>query len=161
MINMLLSMSIMNSLMNISMKHPMSLGSTLLIQTALLTMMAGFLYMNLWYSYIMFLIMIGGLLVLFMYMTSIASNEKFLMPTKFMIIIPATIILYMTTKTFNPTYNSMSMKFNMTVLTQESFSKFLSSKWMITLIMMIYLIIAMIATVKISYFKSGSIRQMN
>nr|ALO77346.1 NADH deshydrogenase subunit 6 [Chirotenon longimanus] len=58
-------------------KHPLSLGLTLLLQTILVALISGLLNSSFWFSYIIFLILVGGLMILFIYMTSVASNEKF------------------------------------------------------------------------------------
>lgn len=57
--------------------HPLSLGITLITQTLLITLLSGTLSINFWFSYSLFLIFIGGILILFIYITSLASNEIF------------------------------------------------------------------------------------
>nr|QHZ87463.1 NADH dehydrogenase subunit 6 [Sympetrum eroticum] len=68
---------IMNSLLFSSMTHPMNMGITLLLQTLLMCILMGLMSYSSWFSYILFLVFLGGMLVLFIYMTSIASNEMF------------------------------------------------------------------------------------
>nr|AOY39887.1 NADH dehydrogenase subunit 6 [Curculionidae sp. BMNH 1039870] len=65
------------SMTSLTLNHPMLLMLTLLIQTTLISLSMGMLYPNFWFSYMMFLILIGSILILFTYMTSVASNEKF------------------------------------------------------------------------------------
>nr|URH16929.1 NADH dehydrogenase subunit 6 [Microcerotermes papuanus] len=77
MTKLLMSMSTMTSLMFTQMKHPLAMGLMLLIQTTMVCLISGTMYKSFWFSYILFMIMIGGMLVLFMYMTSLASNEMF------------------------------------------------------------------------------------
>nr|YP_009434161.1 NADH dehydrogenase subunit 6 [Mylabris aulica]APB02827.1 NADH dehydrogenase subunit 6 [Mylabris aulica] len=74
-----ITLATMFSIMFVFLKHPLSLGLVLLAQTSLVSLISGRLCPNFWFSYILFLIMIGGMLILFIYMTSIASNEKFSM----------------------------------------------------------------------------------
>nr|WMV00370.1 NADH dehydrogenase subunit 6 [Maoricicada iolanthe] len=70
----------------IFMKHPLSMGMILLTQTMFSCLICS-LYLNCYlFSYILFLIFIGGMLILFMYMSSIASNEKFFFSTKLMML---------------------------------------------------------------------------
>nr|ALO76945.1 NADH deshydrogenase subunit 6 [Oxytelus sp. OXY01] len=149
------------SIMFIFMKHPISLGMILLFQTIMTALLMNSLLMNAWFSYIMLLVMIGGLLILFIYMTSLVSNEKF----KFNPLILMMNFIY---------FILMSMlyfteKFNLTMVINTNpmliynlpmnFNKFLMSNTMIMLMMIIYLLIVMIAVVKISNFKSGPLRQ--
>lgn len=55
----------------------MSIGFILLVQTTLTFVITGWLAKNFWFSYILFLVFIGGILILFIYIASISSNEKF------------------------------------------------------------------------------------
>nr|YP_009236805.1 NADH dehydrogenase subunit 6 [Telchinia polis]AMJ17269.1 NADH dehydrogenase subunit 6 [Telchinia polis] len=57
--------------------HPMAMGMMILSQTLLVCSLSGMLISTYWFSYILFLIFLGGLLVLFIYVSSIASNELF------------------------------------------------------------------------------------
>lgn len=57
--------------------HPLAIGLILLIQTLLICLITGLLTKRFWFSYILFLIFLGGILVLFIYVTSLASNEIF------------------------------------------------------------------------------------
>nr|YP_009142426.1 NADH dehydrogenase subunit 6 [Platycnemis foliacea]AKH04368.1 NADH dehydrogenase subunit 6 [Platycnemis foliacea] len=59
------------------MKHPMSMGITLMTQTIIICLITNNMSYNAWFSYILFLVFLGGMLVLFIYMTSVASNELF------------------------------------------------------------------------------------
>lgn len=57
--------------------HPLSIGLTLIVQTCLVCVTTGINSQSNWFSYILFLIFLGGLLVLFIYVASLASNELF------------------------------------------------------------------------------------
>lgn len=57
--------------------HPLSAGIMLLIQTTLISISSGMVSPSFWFSYILFLIFLGGILVLFIYVASLASNESF------------------------------------------------------------------------------------
>lgn len=57
--------------------HPLAIGLTLLLQTILICCTTGLSNLSFWFSYILFLIFLGGMLVLFIYVTSLASNEIF------------------------------------------------------------------------------------
>nr|YP_009642129.1 NADH dehydrogenase subunit 6 [Austruca lactea]QBZ78062.1 NADH dehydrogenase subunit 6 [Austruca lactea]QFG40126.1 NADH dehydrogenase subunit 6 [Austruca lactea] len=58
--------------------HPLAMGLVLLIQTLLIALTLGISSFSFWFSYILFLIFLGGMLVLFIYVASIASNEAFI-----------------------------------------------------------------------------------
>nr|YP_010722472.1 NADH dehydrogenase subunit 6 [Parnassius stubbendorfii]WDV10755.1 NADH dehydrogenase subunit 6 [Parnassius stubbendorfii]WGU20475.1 NADH dehydrogenase subunit 6 [Parnassius stubbendorfii]WGU45544.1 NADH dehydrogenase subunit 6 [Parnassius stubbendorfii] len=78
MLKMFLSFLIMMlSIMMIFLNHPLSVGLMILSQTLLTCLLSGMLINTYWFSYILFLMFLGGLLVLFIYVSSIASNEMF------------------------------------------------------------------------------------
>jgi len=57
--------------------HPLAIGLALLLQTILICCTTGLSNISFWFSYILFLTFLGGILVLFIYVTSLASNEIF------------------------------------------------------------------------------------
>lgn len=58
----------------------------LLIQTFFICLIAGNYNESFWFSYVLFLIFLGGILVLFIYVTSLASNEIFTISIKILLI---------------------------------------------------------------------------
>lgn len=158
----------MLSYLFIFLKHPLRLGGILFTQTSLAALARSYLFINSWYRYILFLIIIGGILILFIYMTRIASNEKFLIPSKWKIFrncffIRVFLISY---SFFNDTFieKLISTKWNFFWL-DESFKPWTLSKffnepfYQIIIFLIIYLFLTLIATVKISGKPKGSLRQ--
>nr|YP_010471349.1 NADH dehydrogenase subunit 6 [Illeis koebelei]UVF63307.1 NADH dehydrogenase subunit 6 [Illeis koebelei] len=159
---------LITSSMMMFLKHPLSLGLIILIHTILTCLVMGWMSINYWFSYILILIMIGGLLVLFIYMTSIASNEKFKFNKILMIIMMSMMILmfflnskmsmfseifYLNNELMNNMLENKNFKFNMT-----KFLNFPNSNLFIIIIF--YLLIAMIAVVKITKLNYGPLRQL-
>nr|YP_009158241.1 NADH dehydrogenase subunit 6 [Papilio demoleus]AKN78920.1 NADH dehydrogenase subunit 6 [Papilio demoleus] len=68
---------IMFSIMMLFLNHPLSMGLMILIQTLMICLLSGMMISSYWFSYILFLVFLGGLLVLFIYVSSVASNELF------------------------------------------------------------------------------------
>nr|AXS65628.1 NADH dehydrogenase subunit 6 [Cucujoidea sp. 38 KM-2017] len=161
----LMSFNLSMTLMFMFMKHPLSMGCILMIQTINISLMTGLMNLNFWYSYILFLVMVGGMLILFIYMTSIASNEKFKFNNKLMSIPIITIMLnfsllmdqfYFNLNIINETIN------NKILINNLSMMKYLNlPSNMIYLMIIFYLLITMIAIVKITETKSGPLRQMS
>nr|AND95963.1 NADH deshydrogenase subunit 6 [Onthophagus carbonarius] len=162
---MMMTLILMFSLFLIWIKHPLSMGLILLMQTINLSMYLGYLNFNYWYSYILFLIMIGGMLVLFIYMTSIASNEKFTPSIKLLMFSMFMMFMYLIIKLnlnlFYPAlnFNFKEQQFNIINLSLNKYLNFPNSIIMYMLI--IYLLIALLAIVKITSFKKGSLRTSN
>nr|UKE80198.1 NADH dehydrogenase subunit 6 [Tegrodera latecincta] len=157
--------NIIMSLIFITLTHPLSLGVSLLIQTTIISLISGMFCFNYWFSYILFLIMVGGMLILFIYMTSIASNEKFSFKIKstiplislIMSIFISTSMLYWTDMLLMN--DMMSFKTNSITISMIKYIH-IPTNMMLTF-MISYLFIALIAIVKIIDKKSGPLRQKN
>nr|ARH53776.1 NADH dehydrogenase subunit 6 [Cercyon borealis] len=158
----LISVSLLTSLFIIFSTHPMSMGLTLLIQVICVSLMTGMLANNFWFSYILFIIMVGGMLVLFIYMTSIASNEKFKFSKILFITFLGLLSFMMLMSMFMDNifieylnlFNYPEMNINL--------NKYINYPYnIITIMMILYLLISLIAIVKISKIKYGPLRHMN
>nr|AEP27696.1 NADH dehydrogenase subunit 6 [Rhopalapion longirostre] len=157
----------MSSIIFMTLNHPLSFGSILFIQTICTSMITGMLNLNYWFSYILFLIMIGGMLILFIYMTSVASNEKFKFSSKIMnfsiIMLSLMLIIFLFTDQYayylnNTNYDMINQSLNLN--NNFSMNKFMNFPSIMILIMMIiYLLITLIAIVKITEIQYGPMRQ--
>jgi NADH-ubiquinone oxidoreductase chain 6 len=67
-------------------KHPLAIGIILLIQTIITCLIRGLINKRLWFQYILFIVFVGGMVVLFIYVTRVASNEIFSLSIKTIII---------------------------------------------------------------------------
>nr|UTE83887.1 NADH dehydrogenase subunit 6 [Trichogomphus mongol] len=161
----LMTLSLISSITLICVTHPISMGMILLTQTIIITLTIGFFHTNFWYSYILFLIMVSGMLVLFAYMTSVASNEKFSPSIKIFTMISLIIILFSLILLFMDSYyininNILSENITQTQNYTMSMNKYFNYPNMfIMLMLIIYLLITLIAVVKITKIKMGPLRQ--
>nr|ASY98259.1 NADH dehydrogenase subunit 6 [Pseudogalepsus sp. JZ-2017] len=163
----LLSMSVTLSTIFLFMNHPLSMGLILFLQTILMCLISGLMSLSFWFSYILLLIYLGGMLVLFMYVTSLASNEMFFWKMKMMIPIGFLPITYICIYFCNP---QISLNFyenleNLTIFTSNS-SNFLLKMYnqpinMMTILIATYLFLTLIAVVKIINIHKGPLRHMN
>nr|YP_009971770.1 NADH dehydrogenase subunit 6 [Cucujus kempi]QNG56480.1 NADH dehydrogenase subunit 6 [Cucujus kempi] len=163
MMNLMLITSTILTFTFLFLNHPLSFGLILLIQTILVALISGSISLNFWYSYILFLIMVGGMLVLFIYMTSIASNEKFKFSPKLFLsislLIPISLFIMFINNLLTPTYLNENTNFNNL---NFSFSMNKYMNWptnMMYFIIIIYLFITLIAVVKITNINYGPLRQ--
>nr|APX40782.1 NADH dehydrogenase subunit 6 [Cryptocephalus lividimanus] len=163
----LIFMILMTTTMCCFMNHPLTLGFILLLQTILIALLTGLLSLNFWSSYIILLIMIGGLLILFIYMTSIASNEKFKFSFMLFLLSMFFLLCSMSAFLFFDKF-LLSQKLNMietfsmyeNINTQFFFNKFINFPHnMIYLMIVIYLLITLIAIVKITNKTKGTLRK--
>nr|AND96535.1 NADH deshydrogenase subunit 6 [Onthophagus diabolicus] len=160
---MMLMIMLTSSMFLIWLKHPLSLGLILLIQTINMALYLGFYHLNYWFSYILFLIMIGGMLILFIYMTSVASNEKFYPSIKlFILFLIMMMMSFMLWNFMDPFYFNLNNIFNefQTKKNNLSLNKYLNyPSHLMMYLLIIYLLISLLAIVKITNFKkNGTLR---
>uniref|UniRef100_A0AAU7YRK2 NADH-ubiquinone oxidoreductase chain 6 n=1 Tax=Rhopalus latus TaxID=238591 RepID=A0AAU7YRK2_9HEMI len=84
-------------------KHPISMGITIIMQTLTICMITGLILGTFWFSYLIMITMLSGMLVLFIYMASVASNEKFFTSMK-LIMFSMLMIMMSTIMEINETY---------------------------------------------------------
>nr|YP_010414568.1 NADH dehydrogenase subunit 6 [Distoleon nigricans]URT60734.1 NADH dehydrogenase subunit 6 [Distoleon nigricans] len=165
-------LTMINAIMSlnfIQIKHPLAMGLTLLIQTIIISMTCGLFTHSYWFAYILFLIMLGGMLVLFIYVTSLASNELFSFSMKSlflsMIMLMIFIVIMMITDNLMLVTNNMEMiKFspenNLFLENELSLIKLYNNPTMnITILMINYLLLTLIVVVKITNINYGPLRQ--
>nr|YP_010616547.1 NADH dehydrogenase subunit 6 [Melitaea bellona]WAU48194.1 NADH dehydrogenase subunit 6 [Melitaea bellona] len=151
--------------------HPFSMGLMILIQTLFLCLLSSMLINTYWFSYILFLIFLGGLLIIFIYVSSIASNELFkISPFNksfiFFLLLMFLLSFFFKDNLFwmNFSFNDeMKNFFNLFLFFNNEFnfnlSKLYNSQtYMLTMMMIIYLFITLIAVVKITNIFFGPLR---
>nr|YP_009732624.1 NADH dehydrogenase subunit 6 [Celypha flavipalpana]QHS71343.1 NADH dehydrogenase subunit 6 [Celypha flavipalpana] len=165
----------MMSLMMFFLTHPLSMGMMILIQTTLICLLTGMLINTYWFSYILFLTFLGGLLVLFIYVASIASNELFknnffytkIIMINFILIMIFSLLLMNKLNWMNFNFNDeMNNFFNLNLFFNNenkiNLSKLYNNQTFLMMMMMIiYLFIALIAVVKITNIFFGPLRSSN
>nr|AVN68125.1 NADH dehydrogenase subunit 6 [Anaplecta calosoma] len=156
------SMSTMFSML----KHPLAMGASLLVQTTLITMMSGMLMKTFWFAYILFIIFVGGMLVLFIYVTTLASNEMFKFSTKMLVILTITMTMNWVMWNYwdkEMVYSWAENKINNPDIYSNETNKMLMKLYnkptmIITITMAIYMLLTLIVVVKITSINSGPLR---
>nr|UJG45329.1 NADH dehydrogenase subunit 6 [Dolichopus plumipes] len=174
MFQLFMSLSIItSSLIFMQMNHPLAMGLMLLIQTFIICLATGIISKTFWFSYILFLVFLGGMLVLFIYVTSLASNEMFSLSVKTliwasaMIMITALFTIILDMNFLTPiTENIEMMEFSNTNALIKENAIMLNKIYnyptnLMTLVLINYLLISLIAIVKITNVFYGPLRQMN
>jgi len=138
----------------------MAMGLILLIQTIMVCLIRGTIYRSFWFSYILFIIIIGGILVLFIYMTRLASNEIFSPSNKILmassIILPI-LIYIIPTLTNNKDINihDTIIENEITTTTTVIYNQIIGT---ITTILVIYILLTLIVVVNIINVSKGPLR---
>nr|YP_010146977.1 NADH dehydrogenase subunit 6 [Conosia irrorata]QQP21499.1 NADH dehydrogenase subunit 6 [Conosia irrorata] len=171
--NILIFISIITSIIFTQMKHPLAMGMMLLFQTLIITMISGLISKSFWYSYILFLIFLGGMLVLFIYVTSLASNEMFSFSNKITFIILIILNLFIILFLFMDMTISQPFTNNIDMINNNNLTIYLNENNMnlmklynfptnlLTLILINYLFLTLIIIVKITNNYKGPLRPMN
>nr|YP_010570199.1 NADH dehydrogenase subunit 6 [Anabropsis multispinula]UZF98256.1 NADH dehydrogenase subunit 6 [Anabropsis multispinula] len=170
----LLTSNMMIALIFTQLNHPLAMTLIILMQTLLICLMTGLISQSFWFSYILFLVFLGGMLVLFIYITSLASNEMFIIPTKFIlsslsiltILSLLSFILDSSLINLNITNNDMNTSINNSMYLYNESTMSLMKLYnnpteLITLMLVLYLFLTLIAIVKITNIFQGPLRQKN
>nr|YP_010222586.1 NADH dehydrogenase subunit 6 [Macroscytus subaeneus]UCC46036.1 NADH dehydrogenase subunit 6 [Macroscytus subaeneus] len=139
-------------------KHPLSMGFILICQTLVISIMTGMMLGSFLFSYIIMIIMLSGALVLFIYMASVASNEKFQTPVKLIsIFLISMIMISMMEENLDHLQGSTS---DATIYseTMSLIKLFNNMSAYITIMMIIYLLLTMIVVTNISSVTEGPLR---
>nr|YP_010737565.1 NADH dehydrogenase subunit 6 [Ctenocephalides orientis]WEQ71700.1 NADH dehydrogenase subunit 6 [Ctenocephalides orientis] len=159
-------MGILYSLIFFMVMHPLSLGLMLIIQTIWTSMFIGMISKTFWFSYILFISFIGGMLILFIYMTSISNNEYFsinIYKTIFIMSMMFMSIYFYYNKNLLLTFNNNNMMndFNLNLLAYNfNLNKLYNfPNNMLTIMLIIYLLISLICVVKITDTFYGPLRK--
>nr|YP_003162795.1 NADH dehydrogenase subunit 6 [Ramulus hainanense]ACH78291.1 NADH dehydrogenase subunit 6 [Ramulus hainanense] len=155
-------MLIINTMMNITfimMKHPLSMGVIIIMQTIIIALTTGMMFKTFWFSYILFLMYVGGMMVLFIYMTSLMPNMMFnFKKTSLMMIIFIMMMAMFTKYEQNMMNNDMTMYFNNNNMLTKMYS---TPANMSTIMLVSYLFFTMITIYKITDSNKGPLRKMN
>nr|URX53808.1 NADH dehydrogenase subunit 6 [Bifiditermes nr. madagascariensis] len=142
--------------------HPLAMGIMLLSQTTIMCLISGLMHQSFWFQYILFMVFVGGMLVLFIYVASLASNEMFSLSTTMILLTMMSMPALMTIKDWTTT-NSQDlttldslMDNEITTMTEKMFNL---PEGNLTILMALYLLMTLIVAVKITNVSKGPLRQ--
>nr|QSD57215.1 NADH dehydrogenase subunit 6 [Tachypleus gigas] len=131
--------------------HPIMMILNLIFLTILSSLLTTLFMKISWFSYTLFLIMLGGMLVVFIYITSLAPNESFKLSintlTLMSITFPLTLLMY------NNMFHHKPSTFKSSIM-----NMFSSLSLLTTILLVSFLLITLIAVVKISKISQGPIQ---
>jgi len=139
--------------------HPIILIAVILSQSLLICLLIWIKIKIRWFSFILFLIFLGGLMVLFIYISRLASNEKFYIKFNTFtnsLAVSFSLTLIFIIFNFN-TSNLKSEWINIDSLFKEIYSISIFSP---TLITIIYLLLTLIVVVKVRSKYEGPLRNI-
>nr|QXU76339.1 NADH dehydrogenase subunit 6 [Choroterpes yixingensis] len=150
------------------MNHPLAMGLILLLQSLFISLFTGMQLSSYWFSYILFLVFLGGLMVLFIYVTSLASNEMFsFQTTNILMFMFALILMLLFYMLFDPWFNTFMTYINsMNTINAYNTSLMMFKLYsypisLLTLFLILYLLLTLVAVVNITKYLSGPLRTLN
>nr|YP_010936462.1 NADH dehydrogenase subunit 6 [Morula spinosa]WKW54915.1 NADH dehydrogenase subunit 6 [Morula spinosa] len=157
----LFSMTISSLLLLPLMSQPLSLGMVIMVSTLLICITTA-VTLSSWYAYILFLIYVGGLLVMFAYVAALSPNVLFGSgaPLAFFLVVLLFFVIFF----FNNMFVDLSSLSSFDNLSSMKFlktygSEMVSPHMMSILIgLAIILLINLIVVVKICYYTHASLR---
>lgn len=147
--------------------HPIGIISLILIYSRLICIIINLWSFNYIYSLIIFLIIIRGILILFLYFTRLISNEQHKISFYPIIVIRSIttlIIIFKSTALFSPPYQSndhISQTNLEKYQLQYSFKLYNYPYNYITFICILFLLISLFIIIKIRSLKFSSLRKIN
>lgn len=153
------------SIIFININHPLSLGLILILQTIIIILILGTISQNFWFSYILFLVIIGGILIIFIYIISLIFNKIFIQALKFPFIctllrlLTILIIIFYTLSFYK--INSIEIFINYKLNNEISLNLIKLYNFpinLINLLIITYLFFLLIVVVKITNFFYGPLR---
>nr|URX53574.1 NADH dehydrogenase subunit 6 [Procryptotermes corniceps] len=157
----LMTASTLSSMMFTQMNHPLAMGMMLLLQTVMMCLISGLMHQSFWFQYILFMVFIGGMLVLFIYVASLASNEMFSLSTKMVTASMVVVAMSPMIKNWTSPHSSDStvhetMSGGVTLMTSKLYNQ---PSGGLTILMALYLLMTLIVVVKITNVSKGPLRQ--
>nr|UZT67565.1 NADH dehydrogenase subunit 6 [Oberthuerella sharkeyi] len=155
--------------------HPLVMGWSLLMYSILISLNMNIFNINNLYSFLMYLIMIGGFLILFLYFNSFAINNKIIikidwikmfMFNTFFIVIMMTLFIYninffnVILFCINKLYESISFNYSLNLSKMKMYLLYIKLFYL-TLFMLFYLLYTLLIITKMIYFNNPkSLRQL-
>jgi NADH-ubiquinone oxidoreductase chain 6 len=148
--------------------HPVSIGLFLIVHTLVVGLFTGLFIGNFWFSYILFLVILGGVLVLFIYITSLSSNQKFQLSWNrsavviilFMVLTVGLLIFILPRVPLFPEWSGGLLKSELVFLT-SLIKLYNSSSSYITATLIVYLLFALLVCVRVARGYRGALRNFN
>nr|WPR14736.1 NADH dehydrogenase subunit 6 [Pseudomphala latericea] len=143
------------------MAQPLSLGLAIMVLSLLLCVLTAMLLSS-WYAYILFLIYVGGLLVMFAYVAALSPNMMFLgMNAGFMMVvvfIPSLILLV--NYNFLDLVNLGNLDFWLQAKSLKTYGVELVSPYYISILIAlgVVLLVNLVVVVKICFYQQSSLR---
>jgi len=157
-IKLIIFASLISSFFIILSTHPIVIVIIISFQSLLVSITLAYFSQNSWFSLILFLVFIGGLIVLFIYISSLASNEIFTQTRKIRFILIPIYIATITVFILNAeTQSNNSIRLS---IKERVIKIYRINNFYITLFIILYLLLVLIISVSIINLYEGPLRRI-
>nr|QTA50553.1 NADH dehydrogenase subunit 6 [Sycophila sp. 2 JXW-2020] len=169
---MLMTLSMLSMNFNYKKSHPLMLISSLILTLLISSVSMSIFFNDHWFSFIMFIIMVGGMMIIFLYFISFINNLKTSMKWILLKNIPMKMILMMlfffsfiNLMKINSWNMNMMETYKMNIIDFKDLNNYnlmyLKPKNLLTIMSMLYLLMSMTIIVKICISKKLMLRKFN
>nr|YP_010719168.1 NADH dehydrogenase subunit 6 [Sirex nitobei]WDR47218.1 NADH dehydrogenase subunit 6 [Sirex nitobei] len=157
--------------------HPLNLIFIVILYTISISLISNILMNSTWYSYIIFLTIISGMMILFMYFISIKSSnnlqlkkyfiQNFIYKMLFIMMLYLYLWMFYDQLTFfiqmnsSEILNTFQISSFININSMNSLFMFMSFSFKMTLILICYLMLIMFISTKLSLLTKGSLRSFS
>nr|AGN73956.1 NADH dehydrogenase subunit 6 [Pterocomma pilosum]AGW80610.1 NADH dehydrogenase subunit 6 [Pterocomma pilosum] len=159
----ILMTNLIMAIMLTMMKSPLSSNLIILIQTMTLTMMINLINKTAWISFMIFILYIGGLMIIFLYISSIAFNELNINKNYKNMIFKLMLIIMMI-NFFKNSFNMENLNYENKFMYEDNFyflNMFMLPNNLMIYMIMIILFFMLILIIWLLKINKGPIRQKN
>nr|AUO29145.1 NADH dehydrogenase subunit 6 [Platorchestia parapacifica] len=154
----LLSLIIYTSLLFTQLTSPLSMGLSIIFLAATISVLIFNLIPSSWFSFLLIMIFLSGMMIIFIYISSLAANE-ILFHINNMFIIPIIIYMVYIYNQTNILTSNNNFMFSLFPYSFEMMYKvYTPSIYLFTVFLIIYLLLALIVVVKNSSMKQAPLR---
>nr|CTP93717.1 NADH dehydrogenase subunit 6 [Pseudoniphargus gorbeanus] len=159
---MLFLFSTLFSMMFISSNSPLLLSIIIILQTITIAIMLTLFTVSSWFSFMLLMVYLSGMMIVFIYVSSVASNELFYMDKynyMFVLMFIPLIIMMMPNmeNTQSEVTSTLTMNYTSATIT-KTIKLFSKSLYLMTIMLIIYILLTMIMVMKNSSFSTGPLR---
>nr|QBC73231.1 NADH dehydrogenase subunit 6 [Divia briandi] len=146
------------------MMQPLSLGLCIMMISLMSCMLLGLTFSS-WFSYVLFLIYVGGLLVMFVYVAALAPNTLFSSLKSLMGISFLSVIMFLLLTLLSPTdvsflYDTLTLD-HTSQNTKTGIAMVSSSNVSMLIGLALILLMNLLAVVKVCFYQQGPLRPYN
>nr|QJD22453.1 NADH dehydrogenase subunit 6 [Haustorioides koreanus] len=150
---------LLSSLLFMSLNTPLSMGITVILLSFFVAVMMALLMPTTWFSFLLLMVFLSGMMVLFVYVASLASNELFVWDyvSVFLLVSLSALFVGMSRKVYCPGVSGMDFSLN-NISSFMVYKMYSPHLYYFTLLLIVYLLVVLIVVVKNATISESPLR---